>query len=133
MSVLKTRTDIVFVLAFGCLLLCFFSCKKNQLGGKSKVSGIVKHHSKPIAYARIFIKFDAKDSPGTDTTLYDAKVSADAAGKFSISDFYKGDYFLYAVGKDYAIPSPYDVKGGIPVRLRTNETLEKTIAVTEGD
>jgi hypothetical protein len=111
----------------------FFSCKKNQLGGKSTVSGSVSHHSKLIAGASIFIKFNAKEFPGTDTALYDTKVTADANGKYTVDDFYKGDYYLFAVGKDYAIAAPYIVQGGLAVHLRTKEKLARNIAVTEGD
>ncbi len=110
--------------------LIFFSCKKNQLGGKSIIKGAVMHHSKPIANATVFIKFNAKEFPGTDTTLYDAKVRADANGNYSIK-CYKGDYYLYGFGYDYAIAPPYYVKGGTKVNIRNRETVEIEVAVTE--
>ena len=74
--------------------LLFISCKKNELGGKSTITGKVTHHSKSIANATIFIKFNAENFPGADTTLYDDKVRCDADGIFSIK-CYKGNYFLY--------------------------------------
>lgn len=132
MNVSKTRINVA-VSIFLPAILFLVSCKKNELGGKSVVSGTVKHHSKVISGATIFIKFGAKDFPGSDTLTYDSKVSCDASGNFKIDDFYKGDYYLYAVGKDYAIPYPYFVKGGITVTLRNNEKLNRDIAVTEGD
>lgn len=114
------------------LSLAFFSCKKNELGGSSTISGKVMHHSKLIPGARVFIKFNAQDFPGADTSVYDAGTSADASGKYTIS-CYKGEYYLYAVGTDPAVPPPSLVVGGAPAKLRKNETLEVNLAVTEGD
>ena len=75
------------------------SCKKNELGGQSVIKGSVYHHSRSIANARVFIKFNATEFPGQDTTLYDAKVWTDAKGTFSIK-CYKGNYYLYGYGFD---------------------------------
>lgn len=113
-------------------VLVFGSCKKNELNGSSTIEGKVVHHTKTIAGARVFIKFDAKEFPGTDTTLYDSKVVADANGHFSIA-CYKGDYYLFGYGNDFAIEPPYVVVGGVPVSIRKNEKVDLQIAVTEGD
>ncbi len=129
---IKNLTILINRIIIGAFLLFAFSCKKNELGGKAVVKGNVKHHGKSIAYARIFIKFNAKDFPGNDTTLYDAKVSADANAFYSIK-FYKGDYYLYAVGFDYSVPPPYIVSGGTHVHLRYNEEKNLDLYVTEGD
>jgi len=111
------------------LLLAFlFSCKKNQLGGKSTVSGKVAHHSKAIANARVFIKFNAKEFPGDDTTAYDDKVRADGDGNYSFK-CYKGDYYLYGYGYDFGISKT--VIGGVPVHIRNKEKLEVNVAVSE--
>ena len=40
------------------LIFSFQSCKKNQLGGKSSLKGVVNHHGKAIANAIIYIKFN---------------------------------------------------------------------------
>lgn len=110
----------------------FVSCKKNQMGGKSDVSGSVFHHSKRIPEAIIYVKFNATEFPGSDVSAYDAKIIVDAEGNYS-AKFYKGNYYLYAVGKDYAIPAPYVVVGGAAIKLRTNEDKNINIYVTEGD
>lgn len=109
------------------------ACKKNQLGGKSSIKGRIAHHSKAIANAIVYIKFNSKESAGTDVSKYDTKVQADANGNYEIPALYKGDYYLYAVGEDYAIPAPYIVNGGIPVKLRHKEQIGIDIPVTEGD
>ncbi len=110
--------------------LAFFSCKKNNIGGNSEIKGVVKHHTKIIGGATIYIKFNAKEFPGTDVSVYDATVSADANGNYSIK-CYKGDYYLYAVGADQDVPPPYIVKGGVPVKIRSNEKVEADLPVTE--
>ncbi|MBN8694787.1 MAG: hypothetical protein J0L69_16455 [Bacteroidetes bacterium] len=113
-------------------ILLFASCKKNQTGGKSEVKGTVFHHSKRIPEAIVYIKFNATEFPGKDVSVYDDKVIADSEGNYTVK-FYKGSYYLYAVGKDYAIPAPYEVVGGVPIKLRTNEEINTDIYVTEGD
>lgn len=120
----------ISLLFFGTLLvaLFFFSCKKNQLGGKATISGKVAHHSKPIGNARVFIKFNAKEFPGEDTTLYNTKVWADADGNYSIK-CYKGDYYLYGYGFDFEINKV--VVGGIPVHIGNKKKLTVDVAVTE--
>lgn len=119
---------LLYLLSF--LFLIPLACRKNQLGGKSSVSGFVKHHSKSIAFASVFIKFDAKEFPGSDTTIYDAKLRADENGAYTFS-CYKGNYYLYSHGYDYAIPAPHIVVGGTPVNVRMNENVDLNIAVTE--
>jgi len=121
---MKSKIFLIIVL-FSVLI----SCNKNELGGKSVITGKVIHHSKAIPYSTIFIKFNAKEFPGKDSTLYDDKVRCDADGIFSIKCF-KGDYFLYARGMDNSITPP-TVVGGIPVNIRNNETVNNDIAVTE--
>ena len=96
------------------------------------MNGKVVHHSKAIAGARVFIKFDAKEFPGKDTTLYDEKVLTDANGNFSFF-CYKGEYYLYGYGHDLAIDPPFIVVGGVPLNIRSKETVDLQIAVTEGD
>jgi len=117
---------VLLLLFFG---FSFISCKKNELGGKSTIKGVVKHHDKAIPYATVFIKFNAKEFPGKDTNLYNAKVKADATGNYNIG-CYKGEYYLYGYGFDNALVDPL-VVGGTPVKIRQNEVVEKEIAVTE--
>lgn len=112
-----------------CCILFLTSCKKNQLGGSSTITGTVVHHSKAIPYATVFIKFNEKDFPGADTTKYDDKVRADANGVYSIK-CYKGNYYLFGYGKDNAITPPL-VVGGLSVKVRKNETVKIDVAVTE--
>ncbi len=112
-------------------LMLFLGCKKNQLGGKSTISGVIKHHEKIIANATVFIKFNAKDLPGTDTILFDTKVRADAEGNYVIK-CYKGNYFLYAYGYDAQVTTNNGrVTGGSGVNIRNNEKVTIDLGVTE--
>lgn len=121
----------LFVLSI--LIISFVSCKKNELGGKSSIKGKVVHHNKAIANAVVYIKFNSKESAGSDVSKYDTKVTADINGNYEIPSLYKGDYYLYAVGEDFAVPAPYIVVGGIPVALRSKEFISIELPVTEGD
>jgi hypothetical protein len=120
--------NIIYTLLF--ISLAFFSCKKNKLGGNAVIKGVVKHHAKIIANATVYIKFNAKEFPGSSTSLYDASITADGDGNYKIN-CYKGDYFLYAVGYDEAVAAPHIVSGGVPVNVRSRETVDIEIAVTE--
>lgn len=109
------------------------ACKKNQLGGKSSIKGVVNHHGKAIGNAIVYIKFKTQDFPGNDVSVYDAHVTADVSGNYVIPEIYKGEYYLYAVGEDFAIPPPYQVAGGLPTKVRSKENITLDIPVTEGD
>lgn len=112
------------------LSLFFVSCKKNELGGKAEIKGQVKHHAKLIPNAFIYIKFNAKEFPGSDISVYDDKVTSDANGNYTIK-CYKGDYYLYGVGIDEDVPAPGIVKGGVPISIRNKEVVEAELAITE--
>ena len=103
------------------------SCKKEGIGGKSKVSGNVKHHTKLIPNAIVYIKYGAKEFPGADVSIYDDQVTADTNAHFEFDGLQKGDYYLYGVGID----GSNIVVGGIGVKLRRNEDLESDVPVTE--
>jgi hypothetical protein len=111
-------------------VLFLYSCKKNQLGGKSTVTGVVAHHNKKIPNAVVYIKFNATEFPGADVNSYDTHIQSDVNGSFSFM-CYKGDYYLYAIGNDFDIKAPYIVKGGVPVSIRNNEKVDVIVAVTE--
>ena len=112
------------------LLSITVSCKKNQVGGKATLKGVVEHHGVPIPNAVVYIKYNTTEFPGEDGTTYNTSVTADDQGNYSIN-FYKGSYYVCAVGLDMNIPYPYTVSGGMSLSIRNNENLTKDIAVTE--
>jgi hypothetical protein len=111
------------------LLFIFWSCKKNEAGGKAQIQGTVAHHSKVIGNALVYIKYGATEFPGKTYSDYDTYVKADAGGNYSFN-CYKGDYFLYAVGID-SLAGPKQVDGGVPVHIRAKEVVKADIAVSE--
>lgn len=120
-----------FKLSFVIFMLAFLSsCKKNQVGGKASLNGLVAHHGKAIPNAVVYIKYNTTEFPGSEPSSYDTSVDADSFGNYTIK-FYKGSYYIYAVGLDMGIPYPYKVSGGLSVSLRNKEHLSKDIAVTE--
>lgn len=124
---------LVLMASFVFLLTFITACKKNKLGGSATIKGVVKHHSKVIGNAVVFIKFNAKEFPGTDESLYDDKVLANAQGEFEIK-CYQGNYYLFGSGIDnQVLINGGKVIGGIPVRIRNKENLDLIVAVTEGD
>lgn len=128
---MKTAIRTFKLVLLSAIFFSIASCKKNGFGGSSGVSGIVSHHGKPIPDATVYIKFNAKNFPGEDLSVYDGKVSSNVNGYFEITNFYQGDYYLYAIGSDPAISAPYTVKGGIGVSLGSKERKDQDIPVGE--
>ncbi len=125
---MKKNIALIVVIS---LSLFFFGCKKNELGGKCVIEGKVTHHSKAIAEATVYVKMGATEFPGDDISKYDFEVTADASGNFKVESLYRGEYYLYSVGKDFTVPAPWLVKGGVPVQLRYNERKTVDLPVTE--
>ncbi len=111
------------------ILITATACKKNRLGGKAFITGKVEHHARAIPNATVYIKFNAKEFPGENVSLYDALTTADGTGSYTFR-CYKGDYYLYARGID-SLPQPEAVSGGVPVHIRAKEEVKANIAVSE--
>jgi hypothetical protein len=124
---MSKKTLMIGLLLISVLIIS--SCHKEGEGGKSSVSGNVKHHSKLIPNAVVYIKYGAKEFPGTDVSKYDASVTADSNAHYEFKSLYKGDYYLYGVGYDNAIMEP--VTGGIGIELKLNKHLDADVPVTE--
>lgn len=114
---------------FSALCVFNFSCVKEGPGGKGGIKGMVRHHSKPIPGAVVYIKYGAKESPGTNVTRYDASVNADGNANYQFADLKKGDYYLLGIGFDSSIVQV--VTGGIPVTIGKNEIAQTDVPVTE--
>ena len=124
----------IIITALFIVTLTLISCKKNGVGGESEISVSVKHHDRLIPGATIYIKYGAKEFPGSDVSKYDDyKVSGTTGhgkGHTHFQELLKGDYFLYATGYDSAIAMP--VTGGISVEVKSNyEHIDVTFPVTE--
>jgi hypothetical protein len=113
-------------------LFCFASCVKEGPGGKSKLTVLVQHHGKNVPGSTVYIKYNAKDSPGTDVSKYDSSLKLDTghlADHVHFHELQKGDYYLYAVGFDSTINQ--QVRGGLYVKLKKAEEKDVTVPVTE--
>jgi hypothetical protein len=127
-TLLTFHKSILFILAIA-LSTTFSACHKEGTGGKSSVSGSVKHHEALIPNCVVYIKYGTKEFPGKDLSKYDASVTADANAHYEIKDLRKGDYYLYGAGYDNSIMET--VTGGIAVQLKYNKETETDVPVTE--
>lgn len=125
-STLKKITIFSF---FSILFFSLSSCKKEGPGGKSSVSGNIKHHQELIPNAIVYIKYGATEFPGGDISLYDDKVTSDTNAHFEFKNLEKGDYYLYGAGYDFT--GSYNVVGGVGITLKRNKSSEVDVPVTE--
>jgi len=113
-------------------IIVIASCKKEGTGGSATVATIVQHHSKNIPFATVYVKYGAKDFPGSDVSKYDANQKTDKEGHTHFEGLQKGDYYFYGVGYDSSISAV--VVGGVPVKISPKEKkseIEQVVAVTE--
>jgi len=118
-----------------CLLLVFsVSCKRDGAGGDAEISVHVKHHDNLIPGAKVYIKYGAKDFPGSDVSQYNDSKEAGTVGHSKghthFPNLLKGDYYLYSVAYDSSISM--QVSGGIYVKIKKKgEEIETDVPVTE--
>lgn len=124
------KTTHIILTTLSIAVIAFCSCKKEGTGGKASITGYVKHHSKLIPHATVYIKYGSKESPGTSPANYDASIVADGSAKYEFKELNKGDYYLFGIGYDSAIFN--SVTGGTPVVIKKKtETVQAGVAVTE--
>jgi hypothetical protein len=112
------------------IVMSLNSCTREGFGGDARIAGGVAHHGLRIPNAVVYIKFNAKELPGTLVSDFDASVEADAQGAYTFENLKKGDYYLYSVGYDSSISEV--VRGGLTVNIaEKDQSLAKDIAVTE--
>ena len=114
------------------IIITIVACKKEGMGGKATLAGAVKHHTMVIPNSIVYIKYGAKEFPGTDITNYNFKVTADISGKYAINNLASGDYYLYCIGYDQAASET--VFGGIFAKIKWTDRKKETnidIQVTE--
>ena len=126
----KAFINNFIIIIFSTLLsMLSVSCHKEGTGGKSGVSGLVKHHEKPISNAIVYLKYGATEFPGIDVTAYDNHTAADANAHYEFKNLRKGNYYLYSTGWDNAIMQ--NVSGGLAIKLKYNKTITTDVAVVE--
>ncbi len=115
------------------LIIFLIACNKNAgIGGNNTIVATVKHHGLVIPNATVYIKYNATEFPGENTSLYDDYKTAGLDGKVKFDGLKRGDYYFYGIGFDTTINQT--VIGGVPVQLlqKAGEKLID-IPVTEGD
>ncbi len=138
----KTTNMRKSILLFSVLLIVFTvpSCKKKcteaGTGGSVTLVAKVYHHTEPIPNKAsyldtVYLKFNAKDSPGTNLASYDTYiVGEEGEDHVHIEGLKCGDYYLYAVGYDSTISKR--VTGGIPYSFdKESGEIDLSIPVTE--
>jgi hypothetical protein len=107
-------------------VLILASCRKDgetNQDGNPVVKGSInlfitaKHHSWNVPGLDIYLKKDATEFPGTDTSLYPWHTKADASGMVLFKELFIGKYYIYATGYDSAFGAP--VTGHMPIELNS--------------
>jgi hypothetical protein len=121
------------------------SCKKDKdedpqpacvagPGGQVELALYVRHHDSLIPGASVYIKYNATEFPGADTTVYDISLVTGTTdhglGHTHIAGMNCGRYYIYSAGYDSTISD--SVYGGIPVNVtQTTGSITINIPVTE--
>ena len=122
-----------------CVLLCYTvtGCgKKNTVipSGDVSIEVYVKHHQVPIAYSKVFVKYNTLVFPGTDTNLYDTYKIADLNGYLRFDNLENGnkEFVLFAIGIDPDWDSSHNTKvwGYVPIAITTSPGESKETKVT---
>jgi len=124
-------------------VILFAGCKKdnavqNESGqvvveGKMTLKVQAKHHWWGVPYLPVYLKRNATSWPGTDSTKYELKATADNDGNCEFDHLFPGSYYLYAHGYDAVFGM--DVTGYGPVQLNSttapNNELDFILNVSE--
>ena len=107
------------------LFLILFSCRRAGTGGDNTLVVFPKHHATSVSGATVFVRFNAKDFPGSTKADYDIQVDGEAnEDHVHVKGLRKGNYFLYCTAFDSTISSL--VSGGIAVTI-SSKSGEKDI------
>jgi hypothetical protein len=122
------------------LLIVFVnsSCKKEGptggvVTGKYSIIVTVMHHERILKDIPVYLKYNATEFPGHDTSLYDWTKTSDLSGIVYFDKLFEGNYFLYGKGIDGGIG--VEVIGGASVVVNASTTVNNeiydTLMVTE--
>lgn len=116
------------------------SCKKeHSVSNGRTISGTINlevhaiHHTWDVSGVVTYLKKNAIDFPGKDSSIYDFKGIADGYGKYTFEKLFPGNYYVYVSGFDSLWGS--NVVGYLPVILSTDDLndnyKELTVSVSE--
>lgn len=141
----RRLVPLSFLMIF--FLVSLYSCKPEKddkpvdlcaegRTGELQLSATMIHHTRPIKGCKLFIKYNATEFPGEDTSLYDFHVTAPNNSAVAVIDSLNcGNYYLYAVGIDSLLdPSGWLCKGGLPFSTdKKSGSVSINVYITEGD
>lgn len=106
-------------------------CTREDIVSNGVVSGQVKHHEWTVPGIKVYLKKDAKDFPGRDTSLYNLVSTASGMDAYyAFRGLPAGDYYLYATGYDSLFLAP--VSGWRSVHIKDGlDIATADIAVSE--
>ena len=108
------------------------ACRKAGTGGDAEIQAMTMHHDAHVHDATVYLKFDAKEFPGTNIADYDLSAEVGADGHAHFTGLKRGKYFVYGVGFDSTINQT--VTGGVAVEIKKKDEIKVvTVPVTEGD
>lgn len=143
---MKNLFPLLFTALFALVALFpVSSCKKDKdedpvptcvagPGGQVELSFYVRHHDSLVPGASIYIKYNATEFPGSDTTKYDKSLVTGTTGHSNghshLAGMHCGRYYIYSAGYDSTISD--SVFGGIPVNVtQTTGSITINVPVTE--
>ena len=121
----------------------FYGCKKDatmtNANGQVVVPGSItlkiqaKHHYWGVPYLHVYLKKNATEWPGRDSTKYEFNTVADNEGNCEFDHLFPGNYYIYASGFDVIFGM--NVMGYGPVQLNSttapNNEFDFTLLVSE--
>lgn len=122
-----------FGLLFAAVVLStvLFSCSRPGTGGDNILVVFPKHHGQSIKGATVYLRFGAKDFPGSAPTDYDMTVVGEANEEHvHVENLRKGEYYIYSIGYDSTISAV--VTGGQAFKITSKSgEHDVDVAVTE--
>jgi len=127
------------IIKVGYLILFFgiitSSCKKDADVSKNKIVPApislevhAVHHSWDVPGINVYLKKNATEFPGKDSSLYEYQGKTDGYGKYTFEHLYLGNYYLYATGFDSLWGA--NVTSSFPINLNSNNVADNYSALT---
>jgi len=123
---------------FSILLIFADGCKKEDTVKNSAGQVIVQgnytlkvqanHHWWSVSNLPVYLKKNATEWPGTDSTLYEFKTTTDANGRCTFDHLFQGNYYLYAHGFDAFFGM--NVIGYGPVQVNSTTAVNNEVSFT---
>ena len=105
--ILKKTIVQTSVSLFTNISMVFSSYKKeNQVSDLPVVNGTISlevhaiHHSWDVSGILLYLKKNATEFPGKDSSVYEYKGQVDGYGKFTFENLFSGNYYVCASGFD---------------------------------